>query len=105
MKVERISLLDRGIEPVTSQSKVERSTNRAIESFDMRLRNLVGYVLQCCSWIKMGIFKVIVGKRRRTFFGSNFWEQFLEQVLGAIFGTNLLGPILIGQIFAPENCS
>ena len=86
-------LPEQGIEPGTSQSKVERSTNWAIEAFDTRLRILVDYVLQCCSWIKMGIFKVAVGKRRRTFFGSNFWEQFLgsnfwEQFSGAIFGSN-----------------
>ena len=85
-------LPEQGIEPGTSQSKVERSTNWAIEAFDTRLRILVDYVLQCCSWIKMGIFKVAVGKRRRIFlgaiFGSNFWEQFWEQFLGAIFGSN-----------------
>ena len=76
-------LPEQGIEPGTSQSKIERSTNWAIEAFDTRLRILVDYVLQCCSWIKMGRLQTKAYIFCEQFLGAILWAIF-----GAIFGSN-----------------
>ena len=59
----------------------------------MRTRKLVDYVLQRCSWIKMGTHSANKGVCFwDQFFGNSFWEQcFGNSFWEQCFGTNTLG--------------